>query len=134
VLLAAFSAIVPSSCSGGSTPYGDEEMTSATVRVSAPQDTSYSGFYGSEMDSKAVSSTIGAHPTDYEIPIRRGYSAISAVFQKTKEGEEGTLKVQILVDSKVVAQRSTPEDLGVVSVEWSAQEDPASIESTQSKY
>jgi len=48
-----------------------------------------------------------------------GFSGdISAAFEKTRPGA-GTLRLEIVADGEVVAERETSEELGMVAASWS---------------
>jgi hypothetical protein len=97
------------------------------VRVSSTPGTAYSGSYGTFQSAQAVDDTLEIEPADYEIEpadyeIEGSVSDIlAAVFRKTQPADEGTLRVEILVDSEVVAEDETSEETGVINVTWSPQ-------------
>jgi hypothetical protein len=45
-------------------------------------------------------------------------TGVFAAFEKTQPGE-GVLRLQILVDGEVVAERETSEESGEVTISWS---------------
>lgn len=95
-------------------------IENVTLRVSGTPGTAYSGSYGSFQSAQSVNDTLGAEPVDYEIGGSIS-DILAVVFRKTQPDDEGTLRVEILVDSEVVAEDETSEELGVVNVTWSAQ-------------
>ena len=107
---------------------GDEETSgeiasSVLVRVSGTPGTTYSGGYGTIEETRSVNDTVlGAEPIDYEEVKVRDDEELAAVFQKTQPGDEGTLRVEFLVEGEVVAEEETSEQLGVVNVNWSPRE------------
>ena len=65
--------------------------------------------------------TLGAEPTDYEVKIGDSVSnSVSAAFRKTLP-DEGTLKLEILADGEVVAERETSAESSSVAASWSPQ-------------
>ncbi len=92
------------------------------VMVSGTPGTAYSGGYGTIEETQSVNGILGTEPTGYEEVKVKGEDELAAVFRKTKPGDEGTLKVQFLVDGEVVAEGETSEQLGRVNVNWSLQE------------
>lgn len=96
--------------------------SSVLVRVSGTPGTTYSGGYGTIEETRSVNGTLGAEPADYEEVEVRDDGELAAVLRKTQPGDEGTLKVEFLVDGEVVAENETSEELGVVNVNWSPQE------------
>src|ERR687890_90548 len=116
-------------CSAPSTTVQPAETTAqpeeaaienVTLRVSGTPGTAYSGSYGSFQSAQSVNDTLGAEPVDYEIGGSIS-DILAVVFRKTQPDDEGTLRVEILVDGEVVAEDETSEELGVVNVTWSAQ-------------
>ena len=95
-------------------------IENVTLRVSGTPGTAYSGSYGSFQSAQSVNDTLGAEPVDYEIGGSIS-DILAVVFRKTQPDDEGTLRVEILVDGEVVAEDETSEELGVVNVTWSAQ-------------
>ncbi len=102
-----------------------EAATSAIVRISGTEGLAFTGNYGVvEEGLESVEGRLGATPTDYEVPINNGpvnFDAISAVFEK--QGAEGDLKVEILVDGEVVDSGETDAENGVVSVDYSPEDE-----------
>ena len=98
------------------------ETARDVVRVSGTQGTEYSGVYGgAAAGTTTVEGTLGAEPKEYQVEIGDGASGdISAAFKKTRSGA-GTLKVEIVADGEVVAERETSEELGTVAASWSPQ-------------
>ena len=102
------------------TTTAEEAASNVVVEVSGTQGTAYTGAYGPFTKAQAVNSTLGATATDYEVRIEGGsLEGVSAVFRKTQPGDEGILKVEILVNGEVVAEDETSEEFGVVSTSWS---------------
>ncbi len=102
-----------------------EAASSAAVRVSGTQGLEYSGGYGIvESGLETVDGRLGADPVDYEVVFESetlNFDAISAVFQK--DGTDGTLKVEIIVDGEVVESEETAAENGVVAVAYSPEAD-----------
>ncbi len=98
------------------------ETARDVVRVSGTQGTEYSGVYGgAAAGTTTVDGTLGAEPKEYQLEIGDGASDdISAAFKKTRLGA-GTLKVEIVANGEVVAERETSEELGTVAASWSPQ-------------
>ena len=95
-------------------------VENVVVRVSGTPGTAYSGSYGTFGSVQAVDGTLEGEPVDYT--IEGSVSDILAVaFRKTQPADEGTLKVEILVDGEVVAEDETSEEIGVINVSWSPQ-------------
>jgi hypothetical protein len=95
-------------------------VENVAVRVSGTPGTAYSGSYGTFQGAQAVDDTLGIEPADYEIEGSAS-DILAAVFRKTQPADEGTLKVEILVDGEVVAEDETSEEIGVINVTWSPQ-------------
>lgn len=98
------------------------EASDVIVMVSGTPGTVYSGGYGTMEETQSVSGILGTEPTYYEEVKVKGEDELAAVFRKTQPGDEGTLKVEFLVDGEVVAEGETSEQLGRVNVNWSLQE------------
>ena len=90
------------------------------VRESGTPGTAYSGSYGTFQSAQAVDDTLGIEPADYEIEGSVS-DILAAVFRKTQPADEGTLRVEILVEGKVLAEDETSEEIGVINVTWSPQ-------------
>jgi len=95
-------------------------VENVALRVSGTPGTAYSGSYGTFKSAQSVDDTLGVEPVDYEIEGSVS-DILAVVFRKTQPADEGTLKVEILVDGEVVAEDETSEELGVVNVTWSPQ-------------
>ena len=95
-------------------------VENVVVRVSGTPGTAYSGSYGTFQGAQAVDDTLRIEPADYEIEGSVS-DILAAVFRKTQPNDEGTLKVEILVDGEVVAEDETSEEVGVINVAWSPQ-------------
>jgi hypothetical protein len=95
-------------------------VENVVVRVSGTPGTAYSGSYGTFQSAQAVDGALGVEPADYEIEGSVS-DILAAVFRKTQPTDEGTLRVEILVDSEVVAEDETSEEIGVINVTWSPQ-------------
>ena len=95
-------------------------VENVVVRVSGTPGTAYSGSYGTFQSAQAVDDALGVEPADYEIEGSVS-DILAAVFRKTQPADEGTLRVEILVDSEIVAEDETSEEIGVTNVTWSPQ-------------
>ena len=95
-------------------------VENVVVRVSGTPGTAYSGSYGTFQSAQAVDDTLEVEPVDYEIEGRVS-DILAVVFRKTQPADEGTLKVEILVDGEVVAEDETSEEIDVINVTWSPQ-------------
>jgi hypothetical protein len=95
-------------------------VENVVVRVSGTPGTVYSGSYGTFQSAQTVDDTLGFEPADYEIENSVS-DILAAVFRKTQPADEGTLRVEILVEGKVVAEDETSEEIGVINVTWSPQ-------------
>jgi hypothetical protein len=95
-------------------------VENVVVRVSGTPGTAYSGSYGTFQGAQAVDDTLGIGPADYEIEGSVS-DILAAVFRKTQPADEGSLRVEILVDREVVAEDETSEEIGVINVTWSPQ-------------
>jgi hypothetical protein len=95
-------------------------VENVVVRVSGTPGTAYSGSYGTFQGAQAVDDTLRIEPADYEIEGSVS-DILAAVFRKTQPADEGTLRVEILVEGKVVAEDETSEEIGVINVTWSPQ-------------
>jgi len=95
-------------------------VENVVVRVSGTPGTAYSGSYGTFQSAQAVDDTLEVEPVDYEIEGRVS-DILAVVFRKTQPADEGTLKVEILVDGEVVAEDETSEGIDVINVTWSPQ-------------
>jgi len=93
-------------------------VENVVVRVSGTPGTAYSGSYGTFQSAQAVDDTLEVEPVDYEIEGRVS-DILAVVFRKTQPADEGTLKVEILVDGEVVAEDETSEEIDVINVTWS---------------
>ncbi len=91
------------------------------VRLSGTPGTGFSGVYRGPVEGRTtVEGTLGANPTDYEAKVEDGTSGgVSAAFEKTGS-DAGTLKLEILADGEVVAERETSEGAGTVAASWSS--------------
>ncbi len=99
---------------------GEPASENIVVRVTGDEGIPFSGNYGELDGSQSVQ---GTTPMEYEVPIDTGLASIdslTAVMQK--EGAEGELTVQIVRDGKVVAERSTTAEYGLVDLAWSPNE------------
>ena len=68
-----------------------------------------------------MNGTLGTEPTDYELTVKDSVSgSVSAAFRKTLP-DEGTLKLEILADGGVVAEREASAESTSVAVSWSPQ-------------
>ena len=95
-------------------------VENVVVRVSGTPGTAYSGSYGTFQSAQTVDDALGVEPAAYEIEGSVS-DILAAVFRKTQPADEGTLRVEILVDSEVVAGDETSEEIGVINVTWSPQ-------------
>jgi hypothetical protein len=95
-------------------------VENVVVRVSGTPGTAYSGSYGTFQSAQTVDDTLGVEPADYEIEGSVS-DILAAVFRKTQPADEGTLRVEILVEGKVLAEDETSEEIGVINVTWSPQ-------------
>jgi hypothetical protein len=92
-----------------------EEDTSQTVtiRVTGTPGVAFSGGYATA--GGTYSSIEGVTSQDFEVPVRTEADGVAANVQKRDEGNE-ELTLQLLVGGEVVAQQSTTEPFGGVSV------------------
>lgn len=98
-----------------------EAPGNVVVRVSGTQGVSYEGTYNTREEIRTVDGTVGTEPTDYDANVEGIEDAtLTAVFRKTQPGE-GTLKVGILSDDKVVTESATSAEYGEVTVKWPSQ-------------
>ncbi|HZY57446.1 MAG TPA: hypothetical protein VFE09_06575 [Rubrobacteraceae bacterium] len=101
------------------------ESGTVTIRVSGTQGTPFTGSYGTTRGGqRTVEGTIGAQPTDYNVPVETSpleFDNVSASFQKRTQ--RGQLRVEILADGEVKKSQETTADFGVVSVTYSPQTD-----------
>ena len=95
-------------------------VENVVVRVSGTPGTAYSGSYGTFQGAQAVDDTLRIEPAYYQIEGSVS-DILAAVFRKTQPADEGALRVEILVDSEVVAEDETSEEIGVINVTWSPQ-------------
>ena len=95
-------------------------VENVVVRVSGTPGTAYSGSYGTFQSAQTVDDALGVEPAAYEIEGSVS-DILAAVFRKTQPADEGTLRVEILVEGKVVAEDETSEEIGVINVTWSPQ-------------
>ncbi len=95
-------------------------VENVVVRVSGTLGTAYSGSYGSFQSARTVNDTLEVEPVVYEIEGSVS-DILAVVFRKAQPTDEGTLRVEILVDGEVVAEDETSEEMGVVNVTWSPQ-------------
>ena len=95
-------------------------VENVVVRVSGTPGTAYSGSYGTFQSAQTVDDTLGIEPAAYEIEGSVS-DILAAVFRKTQPADEGTLRVEILVEGKVLAEDETSEEIGVINVTWSPQ-------------
>ncbi len=66
-----------------------------------------------------MNGTLGAEPTDYELKVQDSVSgSVSTAFRKTLP-DEGTLKLEILADGGVVAEREASAESSSVADSWS---------------
>jgi hypothetical protein len=95
-------------------------VENVVVRVSGTPGTTYSGSYGTFQSAQSVDDTLGVELVDYEIEGSVS-DILAVVFRKTQPTDEGTLRVEILVDGQVVAEDETSEEIDVINVTWSPQ-------------
>ena len=95
-------------------------VENVAVRVSGTPGTAYSGSYGSFQSAQSVNDTLGVEPVVYGIEGSVS-DILAVVFRKAQPTDEGTLRVEILVDGEVAAEDETSEEMGVVNVTWSPQ-------------
>lgn len=114
----------------------EEEKKTATIRVTNTSGEPFGVNYGNLDSSKTVE---GNAPTEYQVQVRTGRStgdyATATVWKNTGD-LKNDLKVQILVDGKVVREASTKdEDYGATSVRWGPYEPtpPPSTNATTSQ-
>ena len=94
------------------------EMVIAVVRVSGTPGTPYIGSLGSPDGTEHIENVVGDKPAYYAAEVRRdSRDLVDARFEKLSGGEQ-TLKVEIVVDSEVVAEDVTSSPFGVVGVAW----------------
>jgi hypothetical protein len=98
----------------------DASVQNVVVRVSGTPGTAYSGSYGTFQSAQSVDDTLGVELVDYEIEGSVS-DILAVVFRKTQPTDEGTLRVEILVDGQVVAEDETSEEIDVINVTWSPQ-------------
>jgi hypothetical protein len=94
----------------------NEEDTSQTVsiRVTGTPGVAFSGRYA--VASGVSSGPLeGVTPQDFEIPVQTEADGVAANVRKLDEGAE-ELTLQLLVGGEVVAEKSTTEQFGWVSV------------------
>lgn len=101
------------------------EVSSVAVRVSGSPNLQYSGNYGTtEGGGRSVDGELGVTPDEYQVPVESGafdFDMVTAFFQK--QGVEGTLRVEIIVNGQVVKSQETSAQYGVVDVTYSPQLD-----------
>ncbi len=109
----------------GRTSEKNNDVAVVVVRVSGTQGTPYAGEYGpTDQEPQRVEGTLRAEPTDYEVKnvqggfFDSGLKPVFVLFWKTRPADEGTLKVEILVDGVVSAENETSVELGVVSATY----------------
>ena len=90
------------------------------VRVFGTPGTRYSGAYGEPINgTRAIDGTLGPEPTDYELKVEDSVSgSVSGAFRKTLPAE-GTLKLEIVADGEVVAEREASAESTWVAASWS---------------
>lgn len=87
------------------------------VRVSGTSGLAYSVSYSSGgSGTRSVEGTVGGGQDRYEVPVQGGFDVVTAVFQK--RDAQGTLKVEITNNTKVVERQETNAQFGVVSVNY----------------
>ncbi len=99
---------------------GAASKVDVVVRVSGTPGIRYSGAFGEPIEgTQVVNGTLGTEPTDYKLKVKDSVSgSVSAAFRKTLP-DEGTLKLEILADSGVVAEREASAKPTSVAVSWS---------------
>ena len=92
----------------------------AVARVSGTEGVVYSGVYGiigGGGESHTINGgTIGESSKDYELTVPPGERSFGTFWKD--QGSGGTLKAQMVVNDKDVAEDETSEDWGAVEVEW----------------
>ena len=91
----------------------DDTSQTVTIRVTGTPGVAFSGGYASAGGSYV--SIEGETPQDFELEVRTEADGVAANVQKRDEGNE-ELTLQLLVGGEVVAQQSTTEPFGGVSV------------------
>ncbi len=95
------------------------EMVIAVVRVSGTPGTPYIGSLGTPDGTERIENVVGDNPDYYAAEVRRDSKDLVDARLEKLSGGERTLKVEILVDSEVVAEDETSSPFGMVGVAWS---------------
>ena len=118
---------------GGSvkTPVGgvtvNEPASTVTVRVSGTRGIQYQGSIGtSETGQKSIDGTLGgSEPDDYELPLNSSPLStdnITATVGKRPRPaggfQPGTLRLQLLVDGRVVKEQESSSETGTVTLNY----------------
>ena len=93
---------------------GQPQQT-ATVRIVGTEGLSFSGRVGSAQELRRVEGTV---PEEHEIPF--GGVAVTAAIRKQGSGQ-GTVRVEVVRDGRVVASQKTSSATGVVNLVWRPQ-------------
>ncbi len=91
----------------------EEDSQTVTIRVTGTPGVAFSGGYA--VAGGSYSSVEGVTPQDFEVEVRTKADGVAANVRKLDEGNE-ELTLQLLVDGEVVANKSTTEQFGGVSV------------------
>ncbi len=94
-----------------------EERANVVVRLSGTPGTIFAGTYGN-LDESTYEEGVLEEPLEWEVDVRdEGFDVVNDSFVKPQP--EGTLKVEIIADGEVVAERDTSIPHGAVNVSWS---------------
>lgn len=112
--------------SGSGTPGAPVNApTSVSVRVSGSPSLAYSGSYGTGSEGgRSVEGVLGAAADEYPVTVEAGafeFDIVTAFFSKMDE--EGSLRVEIVVDGQTVKSQETSATYGAVDVTYSPQMD-----------
>jgi hypothetical protein len=98
-------------------PEGKGARDNVVVRVTGTPGTVFAGTYGN-LDKSHYEEGVLDKTHDYKVDVRKtGFDVVSASFAKPRD-DEGTLKAEIVVDGKVVAEGDTSIQFGSINVTW----------------
>ena len=106
--------------SGAPKPPAEEggERDNVTVRLSGTPGTVFAGSYGN-LDESTYEEGVLEEPLEFEVDVRdNGFDVVSASFVKPQP-DEGSIKVEVLVDGEVVTESTTDIQYGALNVTWS---------------
>ncbi len=103
--------------------------TIVIVRIAGTEGMEYQGNIGTlQTGQKSIEGTLGAAPDNHELPLDTGPESTDNLTASVSKRpglvgfEQGTLRVQLLVDGRVVKEQETSSEPGTVTLTYNAME------------